>query len=303
MPNDHLEKRTAKDIDKRVKKILRDLGNPEPPLRLEEVRELLSLDRVYYSLSDSGVLQETVHRLRVAGKQIVRRPTILFDAVKKWDLKALWVPDRKRILIDVDLPSAKKRWGEAHEVGHSIIPWHQVVMHGDQKRTLSYVCEQQIEAEANFAAGRLIFLQEEFSQRLLSKPITFGNVKKLSREFGNTITSTLWRTVETVDMPLFGLVSQHPNTSADGDSPQFRYFLRSHQFKKQFGNVTGREVFYSLKNFCYGNRGPIGSGNVVFEDVNGEHHEFFLEAFYNHHDVLTLGTYVRAHPVPVAVPP
>ena len=114
--------RTARDIDGRVAKVLKDLGDPDPPLRLEIVRELLELDRAYYSSSDGGALEETVHRLKVAGKQVIRRPSLLLDVVKKLDLKALWVPDRSRILIDSEIPSAKQRWGEAHEIGPGADP-------------------------------------------------------------------------------------------------------------------------------------------------------------------------------------
>ena len=148
-----LTERTERDIDRRVSKILKDLGDPDPPLRLEVVRELLRLDLAYYSSSDQGVLSETVHRLSVAGKQVFQRPGLLWEAVKKLDLKALWLPDRKRILIDKELPSKKQRWGEAHEIGHSILPWHEAAIHGDMKQTLSPTCEHQIEAEANFTAG------------------------------------------------------------------------------------------------------------------------------------------------------
>lgn len=134
MQNKFLGERSARDIDKRVAKLLKDLGNPEPPLRLEVVRELLELDRAYYSSSDKGVLRETAHRLKVAGKQVIRRPVLLLDVVRKLELKALWVPGRKRILIDSELASPKQRWGEAHEIAHSIIPWHEPVMHGDKQR-------------------------------------------------------------------------------------------------------------------------------------------------------------------------
>ena len=119
LPNRFLSERTAADIDARVSKILRDLDDPAPPLRLEIVRELLRLDRAYYSSSNTGVLLETVHRLKVAGKQVINRPWLLWDVVKKLDLKAIWVPDRKRILIDSELSKAKQRWGEAHEIGHA----------------------------------------------------------------------------------------------------------------------------------------------------------------------------------------
>jgi hypothetical protein len=45
LKNQFVEARTAKDIDRQVERILHGLGNPEPPLNLELVRELLKLDR------------------------------------------------------------------------------------------------------------------------------------------------------------------------------------------------------------------------------------------------------------------
>jgi len=99
LKNSYLDSKTSNDIDKRITKILNDLDNPEPPLRLEIVRELLRLDFAFYSSSNTGAINETIHRLKVAGKQIIDRPALLIDAIRKWDLKALWVPDRKRILI------------------------------------------------------------------------------------------------------------------------------------------------------------------------------------------------------------
>ena len=158
--------RNAIDIDKQVNKILRGLGNPSPPLRLADVRELLRLDLGYYSATDTGLLRETVSRLMVAGKQVLARPSILWDAIRKRDLKALYVPDRKRILLDSDLPKLKQRWGEAHEISHSVLPWHQLFMHGDPNQTLSMSCEIEIESEANFAAGRLLFFGERFKEEL-----------------------------------------------------------------------------------------------------------------------------------------
>ena len=72
MSSSHLDVRTAHDIDARVEKILSDLGDPPPPLQLDDVRALLRLDRAYYSSSDDGILRETVHRLKLAGKQVIR---------------------------------------------------------------------------------------------------------------------------------------------------------------------------------------------------------------------------------------
>lgn len=121
MRNIHLRARTQQDIDSQVAKILRGLGNPKPPLSLEQVRELLKLDKKFYSSTEDGILRETTSRLIVAGKQILRRPTMLSDAIRKADLRALFVPDPRLILLDEKLPAPKKRWSEAHEVVHSVL--------------------------------------------------------------------------------------------------------------------------------------------------------------------------------------
>ena len=78
-----LDAETARDIDDRVARVLRDLGNPGPPLPLAEVRELLTLDRAFYATGDADVLRETVHRMKVAGKQILLRPSLLLDVVRR----------------------------------------------------------------------------------------------------------------------------------------------------------------------------------------------------------------------------
>jgi hypothetical protein len=43
--NSLLRVHTAQDIDDQVDKVLRGLGNPPPPLSLDDVRALLKLDR------------------------------------------------------------------------------------------------------------------------------------------------------------------------------------------------------------------------------------------------------------------
>lgn len=137
MKNAFLRESTARDIVGKVDWLLRGLGDPEPPLDLREVRELLKLDRVFYSGSSDGPLAESISRLKIAGKQVLARPMLLFEAIRKLDLKALYVPDRKRILLDQSLPEIKHRWNEAHEIGHSLLPWHGEMMLGDDSYTLT----------------------------------------------------------------------------------------------------------------------------------------------------------------------
>ena len=125
----------------------------EPPLNLSDVRELLRLDLQFYSSTNTGPLREHLSRLKVGAKQVVRRPTLILDVVRRSGLKALWLPDRKRILIDQDLAVLKKRHAEAHEITHSITPHHSAFFFGDNRETLRTSCHEKLEAEANFGLG------------------------------------------------------------------------------------------------------------------------------------------------------
>jgi hypothetical protein len=221
---------------RRSPKILRGLGNPDPPLELDYVRELLELDRTYYTSNDDGLLKELVSRAVIAGKQVTMRPTLLWDAIRKFDLKALYVPDKKRILIDQTQHRLKWRWSEAHEVVHSVLDWHQPFMHGDSATTLSPDCQEQLEAEANYGAGRLLFLQGTFDEFARSTAPSFDLVKAAEKTFGNTLTSCLWRLVEALDVPALGIVSRHPRHRSPGftSARPCRYFIRSRRFEQEF---------------------------------------------------------------------
>jgi len=294
--NTFLREVIARDIDGQVAKVLRGLGNPDPPLKLELARDLLRLDRQYYSTTDVGFLQEIAHRMRVAGKQILGRPMLLVEAVKSWDLKALLLPDQRRILLDSSLPIIKQRWGEAHEIGHSIIPWHDKFMQGDDRHTLRPACHEKLEAEANYGAARLIFLRDKFEAAILASELDFARVKALSRLFDNSMQTTLWRAVEFLDVPAVGVVSVHPKRPGDDFDPSnpCKYLIRSRSFEANFDRVLEAELFSILDGYCsYSKKGPIGSAEVGLTDSNGDRHIFYFDTFFNSHDALTLGVYRR----------
>lgn len=304
MKNIELKARTAADIDTQVAKILRGLGMPEPPIDLRLVRELLKLDRAYYSTADDGVLRETVSKLTVAGLQVLKRPTLLLDAVRSMSLKALYLPDQKRILLDRDLPLLKHRWNEAHEVGHDIIPWHAGMMMGDSERELTPSCHAQMEAEANYAAGQILFMGGRFVEEAGDSAPTLGAVRELNGRFGNTITSTLWRYIEQVrsDLPMVGLVTGHPHSSrrkAEFDpADPCRYCVQSPSFTLRFGHVSEIELFRHVASYCGAQRGgKLGEAEIVLIDATRTRHLFRFETFFNSYEALTLGVWQRAAPI------
>ncbi|MEE4540156.1 MAG: ImmA/IrrE family metallo-endopeptidase [Erythrobacter sp.] len=280
--------------------MLKGLGNPEPPLRLEDIRHLLKLDRRFYTTKDTSAVQEKISRIRVATIQVYERPALILDAIKKFSLKALYLPDRKRILLDGDLPEKKHRWNEAHEIGHSLIPWHEDMMHGDNGHTLSTDCHEQVEAEANFAAGRMLFLRDRFTDEALALEPRLASVQQLHGKFGNTMSTTLYRFVEMAgaDRPIVGMITDHPHVSRrpvnhDPAKP-CRHFIQSPSFAARFAKMSEKDVFRAVAGYCGGQRGgPLGNSELILTDDNGDQHRFYFETFFNRYDALTLGIYLK----------
>ena len=300
MRNVVLGPRTVSDIDEQISKLLKGLGNPAPPIDLRTARELLKLDFGYYSTTDRSLLKEVFSRLTVAGKQVLLRPTLLADAVKSLSLKALYLPDQKRILLDQDLPKLKHRWNEAHEIGHDIIPWHQGMMLGDTELTLTPSCHEGMEAEANYAAGQLLFVAGRFADEATSSAPSIDLIRSLSKTYGNTVTSTLWRFAEQAHrgLPMVALVTGHPHQSKRksdfNPNAPCRYCVASPTFRTQFSHVSERQLFSAIASYSGAQSGgSLGQSEIVLEDLNGDHHVFLFETFFNRHEALTLAFWLR----------
>lgn len=288
-------------IDGQIARILRDLGNPPPPLRLADVRDLLKIDRIYYKSTDPSLLQELSHRFALLARKTI--PDIgkhLASAIAKSKFDAFWVPASRRILMDETVPEPKHRWIESHEISHSVTDWHSGFLLGDNRFTVDPLCRATIEAEANYGAGRLLFLCDQFVSEARDMPFSFEAIKLLSKRYGNSIVSTLWRMVEGRDpnQPAFGMVSNHPLFpdeigTHDGEVP-WRYFIRSPAFRLQFPGVTPTEAFALISRHCTPRkRGPVFLASDVLTNVAGDQWEFSIECFSTTHAVLTLAAPIR----------
>jgi Zn-dependent peptidase ImmA (M78 family) len=302
-----LEKR---EIRAQVDRILKDLGRPEPPLVLADVRALLSLDLQYYSRADPGLIAELTHRFNLlAKKKLPDLGNHLISALAKSRLCAFWVPESSRILIDSEVPTPKHRWIEAHEITHSITKWHKDFLLGDNAKTLDPACHAIIEAEANYGAGRILFLQDQFSLEARSLPLSFTSIIDLSKRYKNSIVSTFWRTVEERDpeQAVFGVISIHPLYPSVGehDGPRpWRYFIRSPAFLTQFSSVSADDVFAVVKQEATCRRvGPVFSADHVFTNAIGDDWEYRILSHSTGHALLTLGYPVQRRSIVVAATP
>jgi Zn-dependent peptidase ImmA (M78 family) len=293
---------TRNEIDIQVEKIVRGLGNPEPPLDLDAVFKLQQLDPQYYRTSEDGVVRETISRVKVGTKLFFERPTRIWEAIKTANLKALWIPEQKRILVDGDLHAMKKRWNFAHEIGHSIIDWHRDFTFGDDPFTLVEGYHIDLEAEANYAAGRLLFLQDLFNQHVNGVQHTLKSLNKVADDFGNSWTSTLYRTVEILDVPSFAIIGSHPVRK--NSEEKTRHFITSAPFDALFPSFGEAEALKVIRSYCsYSTRGPLGECAFPLVDVRGERWEFMIESFaLPYGDVLTLAILLKKLPIQIVVP-
>ena len=289
----------AADIRAQVARVLRDLGNPEPPLDLEAVIDLLKLDFKYYSSTDLSFFDEIAHQVRVAGKLVLREPGRILDVILKAKLSALWLPNGRRIFMDENVPTPKQRHIQAHEIVHSIAPWHQTFLLGDNEITLDPRCQAMIEAEANYGAGQLLFLQGRFVGDARDCDLTWKNLQALKNRYRNTLTTTLWHAVEErdPDAPLLGLIGRHPRHPTIGggaDGANVRHFIRSLAFRKFFPQVTADDVYAIVRRYVhFSKRGPCGEGSHPLVDINGDRWEFRFQSFCNGYDMLTFASVTK----------
>jgi hypothetical protein len=93
-------------------------------------------------------------------------------------------------------------------------------MFGDNRFTLTPSCHERVEAEANYAAGQLLFLQVRFVSNAKNLSLGMDAVKTLQGRYKNTITTTLWRYVDLNPSPVVGAINGHPHRPAENFSPR-----------------------------------------------------------------------------------
>jgi hypothetical protein len=280
----------AKAIESRVDRLLADLGRPKPPVSLAQVRAIQKLDVRYYSISNPDFLDRMTHKMRIAGK-VIMEPIRIYEAVKQMDLKALLLPDAKKILIDDDLHDIKKRWAEAHEITHDLLEWHKDFMYGDAEVTLLPSCEEMMESEANLGAGLLLFPRYYLDDYLSGKEPLMSVAMSLADDSGNSITAAGWRIAEYSTRPTFFMVCE----SGTLKDASLKHVAVSRTFEQRFGHINTSQLLTIVKAKAHSARGgPLGTFTYPLRDAEGRQHEFVFDVFgIGGLGILTLG-YTKA---------
>jgi hypothetical protein len=279
-----MDRATRLEIERIAAATLRDAGLTEPPLSVEELLRHVQLPRDYYDLANPGFLDRAKHKLRIQSRKLV-------DIINKVRLQAVLLFDENRICIDQDLPKIKHPWASCHETGHRLLPWHKPFFFGDTAQTLDPAYQADLEAEANHAAGRLLFLGDRFSEEARDLVPTVESVKVLAKRYRASLTTTLRRYVEQgPDVAMAMLVSTPPWGEQPNDQEhRWRHFVPSERFSVLFPDVSADSLRAAIDSHAvYRRGGKVAEFRLGLIDARGDRHELRAWSFNTQHYLLTL---------------
>jgi hypothetical protein len=288
-----IDQRTKRDIEKLVERLLKDIDALEPPLRLQDVLDHLKLFTRYYNLDDPNLIRETEHKIRISAQIGLKKIKKIF---RKISLKAMTFPEEGKILIDNSIPNIKQRWAESHEICHNLIPTHKYFLIGDVSETLDPEYQEMLEAEANYGSSALIFMGKAFSKEALDMADEWKTIMYFKKKYGNTIASTLRRYVQfSNDTPKIGFIhTPRWMPKPDDQIDRCRHFIKSKKFDKKFSKVSSKIILDNVEAYISQRRGgPVGEGEFVLSDDNGDLHKFVGSSFFNRYYVMTLITNIN----------
>lgn len=109
------------------------------------------------------------------------------------------------------------------------------------------------------------FLRDRFDEEARSVEASIMSIKPLKERYGNTLSSTLYRFVESVgqERAVLGVICGHPHErkrARDFDI-QFpcRHVILSPAFRDRFGDVDEVDLFLKIASYC----GAQGGGRWV----------------------------------------
>ena len=171
---------TARRIERVVDRALRESGAiGELPTPLAALREHAGIA----ALEPIGALP--------AG--LAPRPAAL--------LGAIWF-EAMTMFVDARQAAPRRRFTEAHELAHALLPWHHAVLREDTAEELFGPVREAVEAEANLGAGMLLFQGSAFAERVGAGPRAMATVRELAAAHGASLHATLHHYVRSHPAPV-----------------------------------------------------------------------------------------------------
>jgi IrrE N-terminal-like domain len=192
--------------------------------------------------------------------------------------------------VDLSQPLGRRRFIQAHETGHKLIPWHEASYHLDDEARLFRDTEEELEDEANLAGTLLVFQGGRFHARALDYENSIRTPILLAEEFGASYHTSIRYYVEHHPEPIAVVIAgRYPR--ADGTVPIFTS-VESKSFRERFGSfssffgprgvslVEADHPFAPLARSAYGAVNPL-SDITHLRDRAGRPVRCTIDTFYN----------------------
>lgn len=110
--------------------------------------------------------------------------------------------DERRYYVDPTLPLERRRFTEAHEIGHDALPWHAGAYFAEDYTTLRSSTRDLLEAEANQFAAEVLFAGDRFSEQADAMQPSIEVPLSLNALYQTSAAATLRRYVANSRHPL-----------------------------------------------------------------------------------------------------
>lgn len=234
------------------------------------------------ALHSAGVLGVLPTPLEaVAAASGVRERVAISDVPAGWNLRsrllgALWF-EQRMLFVDERQSPARRRFTEAHEIAHLLLPWHAAALRLDTADELFGALARGLEAEANLGASELIFQGDAFAAEAAGHDRSLRTPFALASAFGASRHAAAHHYVERHREPLALLVAgRWP--ARDGRLPVWRS-VESASFRGRLPELRGAPLAEAVEAARRTNE-PVecALGPFRAEVVNNRHCHLVLVA-------------------------
>ncbi len=269
---------------------------PTPVDDLLAAAKLTVVDDV---LLDEGLLRRFLRKATAAGMATLK------SALSK--VIGLFEPSDRLVLIDKDLPRARRPFVKLHEARHGSLP-HQSRMYAlihDCAQTLDPDTTDLFEREANVFASEVMFQRDAFGPQAHDQAFGIKVPMGLAKKFGASNYATFRRYVGTNPRACCLIVLEPVQAFGFQFSVDVRRIIASQSFNaiydaRTFGSSIDQT--HALAAAVPIGKRMIYPRQVVLTDRNGDRRECTVEAFDTTHQILVLvldtKPYVRSVFVP-----
>lgn len=201
--------------------------------------------------------------------------------------------DERRYFVDPSLPVERRRFTEAHEIGHDALPWHAQAYFAEDRTTLTSNTRVLLEAEANQFAAEILFSADRFTEEADAHAPSIDVPLGMNGIYQTSAAAALRRYVTNSRRPL-ALLATGLKQSRLGHLPIYDASCQSASFQAKFGAVRslyndwlGPEQYPMVRTLSPSYRGTIGETDVSLPTARG-HVRLLAEGFGNGHNGFVL---------------